>query len=63
MVEIQEEYSGGGQTTQIFDELRRRVRSLNAFRPGLAYDRRGRLGDIYGIMYAVSAGLRARRDS
>ena len=32
MVEIQEEYSGGGQTAQIFDELRRQVsENLNAF--------------------------------
>ena len=57
MVEIQEEYSGGGQTAQIFDELRRRVSEASMrFPPGVGPTIvEDDFGDIYGIMYAVSA--------
>ena len=65
MVEIQEEYSGGGQTAQIFDEPRRRVSEASMrFPPGVGPTIvEDDFGDIYGIMYAFRSGLRARRDS
>jgi len=56
MVEIQEEYSGD-DTAQIFDELRRRVSEASlrlppGVGPTIVEDD---FGDIYGVMYAVSA--------
>ena len=56
MVEIQEEYSGG-QTAQIFDELRRRVSEAGLRLPPGAGPTivEDDFGDIYGVMYAVSA--------